>query len=159
MEHFWIFYSKHEIDFSKISNLNQILQNFEKIAMWERERERESWPWPVRASEKTRSKSWQISRFLWRTILDFRSRIEMEGRPSISTESKSGELLNLKRTAMDESNRWVVWTRIMNFSAYNESVREICSLFFMVSWGSGFIQNLNTVSLYKFTILFHFLWP
>lgn len=62
-------------------------------------------PWPVRASENTRSKFWQVSRFFMRIILDLRSPIDMEGRPWISTESKFTELLNLNWIAMDETRR------------------------------------------------------
>lgn len=63
--------------------------------------EKLSIPWPVRASEKTRSKFWQVSRFFMR--MDLRSPIDIEGRPWISTESKFTELLNLNWIAMDET--------------------------------------------------------
>lgn len=68
---------------------------------------REIRPWPVTASEKTRSKSWQILSFLLWTTIDFRSRTETESRPSMSTESKFIELLNLYRMDMAESYRRV----------------------------------------------------
>lgn len=115
---------------------------------------REIRPWPVTASEKTRSKSWQILSFLLWTTIDFRSRTETESRPSMSTESKFIELLNLYRMDMAESYRRVnnkLESLVVQLRLYeNRRGRKAIQLYTdLLAWIWGFLFISSSFFVHK----------